>query len=116
MGNQFEIRSWDDWETGGIRFLIGKQGGRGKIIYNFFTGQFIELGISAGVPEEFMITLTFQVARQLQHALAEWLEAQGARTDGKVRMEASVQGTLQATKYHLEDLRKLLKLKAGNEY
>jgi len=40
-------------------------------------------------------------------ALAEALNEKGIKTD----KDAKIEGTLEATKYHLEDLRKLLKLK-----
>ena len=42
----------------------------------------------------------------LLKSLAEQLDKQGIKTDS----DATIQGTLQATKYHLEDLRKLLKI------
>jgi hypothetical protein len=40
------------------------------------------------------------------NALAEALDKHGVKTD----KDAKLQGTLEATKYHLQDLRKLLKL------
>lgn len=40
-------------------------------------------------------------------ALAEELDHQGVKTDN----DSKIQGTLEASRYHLEDLRKLLKLK-----
>jgi len=40
-------------------------------------------------------------------ALAEALDEKGIKTD----KDAKIEGILEATKYHLEDLRKLLKLK-----
>jgi hypothetical protein len=40
-----------------------------------------------------------------------WRTLKGAMTDKKVREKNEVEAELGATKYHLEDLRKLLKLK-----
>ena len=47
------------------------------------------------------------IAQDFLQGLAEALDKQGIKTD----KDAKIQGTLDATRYHLEDLRKLLKLK-----
>ena len=46
-------------------------------------------------------------ATEFLTALAEALDEKGIKTD----KDAKIQGTLEATRYHLEDLRELLKLK-----
>ena len=46
-------------------------------------------------------------AMEFMKALAEALDKQEIKTD----KDAKIEGTLDATRYHLEDLRKLLKLK-----
>jgi len=46
-------------------------------------------------------------AMELFRALAEAMDKEGIKTD----KDAKIEGTLEATRYHLEDLRKLLELK-----
>ncbi|MCR4307095.1 MAG: hypothetical protein NUV80_00885 [Candidatus Berkelbacteria bacterium] len=46
-------------------------------------------------------------AQEFMRAMAEALDEQGVKTD----KDSKIAGTLDATKYHLEDLRSLLKLK-----
>jgi len=50
-------------------------------------------------------------AHKIMKSLAEALDEQGIKTDN----DAKIQGTLEATRYHLEDLRKILKLDKGGE-
>ena len=45
-------------------------------------------------------------AQEFMQAMAEALDEQGVKTD----KDAKIQGTLEATKYHLEDLRFMLKI------
>ena len=56
---------------------------------------------------------TFEIpyldAESFLKSLAEALDERGVKTDS----DAKIEGTLGATKYHLEDLRHLLKLKKG---
>ena len=47
------------------------------------------------------------IASELLKSLAEELDSKGIKTD----KDAKIAGTLDATRYHLEDLRKLLKLR-----
>ena len=53
------------------------------------------------------ISISHIYAEPLLEAIAQALDEAGVQTDN----DAKVQGTLEATKYHLEDLRSLLKLK-----
>lgn len=59
--------------------------------------------------EECPPTLRFSVfeMKDILLAFAKALEKQGIETDS----EAKIKGLLEATKYHLDDMRKLLKLK-----
>ena len=52
------------------------------------------------------ITMSNQFAIPLLQSLAESLDKEGIKTD----KDAKIQGTLEATRYHLEDLREMLKL------
>ena len=53
------------------------------------------------------LKLPGNIGRALLQAFAEALDKDGIKTD----KDAKLQGTIEATKYHLEDLRTLLKLK-----
>lgn len=66
--------------------------------------EFEEYGEGARI--EPTLTLHSSVATGLLQAFAEALDEQGIKTD----KDAKIEGKLIATSYHLEDLRKLLKL------
>ena len=53
------------------------------------------------------LTLSGMMAREFFLALGKALDEKGFRPDSAAKIE----GTLKATQYHLEDLRKMLKLK-----
>lgn len=63
------------------------------------------------VKESGMIAPTLSIpgimGRELLNNLAEALDEKGIKTD----KDAKIEGTLEATKYHLEDMRHLMKLK-----
>lgn len=52
------------------------------------------------------LRLNSSISNEFLQQLAEELDSKGVKTD----KDAKIEGTLNATKYHLEDLRKLLKL------
>ncbi len=53
------------------------------------------------------LILKNKVGREFMSAMADMLDKNGIKTEKTSKLE----GTLEATKYHLEDMRKLLKLK-----
>lgn len=68
----------------------------------------IELeAVKKGYPTEASMSIPGLAASELMVSLAEELDGQGIKTDKDSKLE----GTIEATKYHLEDMRKLLKLK-----
>jgi hypothetical protein len=52
------------------------------------------------------LTLPWMIGQDILKALAEALDQHGVKTDS----DAKIAGTLEATRYHLEDLRRLLKM------
>lgn len=60
-----------------------------------------------GMKYEPTLSLNWAFAREFLKALAEELDKAGVKTDS----DAKMQGILEAQKYHLEDLRTMLKLK-----
>lgn len=93
---------------GGVEIYIGR--GRGS---GFEVAQPVELIFKSAKPEEVSeptLRLGEYYAHELLQALAEGFDSIGIRTD----KDAKIEGTLGATRYHLEDLRSLLKL-GGDE-
>lgn len=75
---------------------------------NFYTGERKEIDLNVGeIPEKFILKIPGFLADSFFKSFAEVLDKQGVKTDN----DAKIQGTLDATKYHLEDLRTLLKIK-----
>ena len=58
-----------------------------------------------------VLVLGGREANQILKELAEAIDKQGVKTD----QDAKTEGLLQATKYHLEDMRTLLKLNKGDK-
>ncbi len=106
----FEVLDWRDGETGETKFVIGKRGGRGKLVYNLFTQEMRDLEIGERIPGDFIVKLPWSIAPGILRALSTWLNNKGIRPDE----ESIIKGKLEATKYHLEDLRKLLDLDDRN--
>lgn len=52
------------------------------------------------------IKIPYYDAKEFMESMAEQLDKDGIKTD----KDAKIEGTLEATRFHLEDLRKLLKL------
>ena len=61
--------------------------------------------------EEPSLQLDGNIYKPLMKAMAEALDKEGIKTDN----DAKLQGTIDATRYHLEDLRTLLKLGKNNK-
>lgn len=66
--------------------------------------------IKAGEIPPPTLVLRGLVAQDVMQSLAEALDKKGFKTD----KDAKIEGTLVATRYHLEDLRKLLNLEKKN--
>ena len=103
-----EVHSWKDESTGETKLLFVDFGeGRTRTVFNLYTGQAIQLHPGQKVPPEFMLKIPWDMAPEFENALAQWLAKKGVRNDHDAKLE----GTLEATRYHLEDLREMLKLR-----
>lgn len=71
------------------------------------SGEFLCTKGKAFKPVKPFLTLSHLLAKELFKGLAEALDNSGIKTDSTHKLE----GTLNATKYHLEDLRQMLKLR-----
>ena len=89
---------------------IPNQGSRLYTAYNLFTTEQITLEIGQKIPPSFVIALPWLVGGDIKKAFAEWLHGERIRPDEVNKKQGTMEGTLMAQKYHLEDLRQLLKL------
>lgn len=102
-----KVQIWKDYAFGGTKISFYEVYDRKVIVYNLFTNEKKELNDDEQCPENFMLHLHYGMDQEVFKALAEALDEQGIKTD----KDAKIKGTLEATRFHLEDLRKLLKLK-----
>jgi len=77
-----------------------------RFVHNLYTQQMQEIKDCEEIPDEFIMKVPDHLSLIFLKKFAEAIDEQGIKTD----MDAKIEGTLEATKYHLEDLRKLLKL------
>lgn len=105
--NDFTIRIWEAVDRDCVNILIFNKKTNGREVVNFYTGESLVVNPNELIPDNFIMKIPSFFAPSFLAALAEALDKNGIKTD----KDAKIQGTLDATKYHLEDLRKLLKLK-----
>lgn len=106
MIRDFDIRIGQDITRGGLAIVIWDKRHKENSVLNLYTGESKVIGALEQIPDEFIMRLSNLVAQDFLQALAEALDDRGIKTD----KDAKIQGTLEATEYHLEDLRSLLKL------
>lgn len=101
MLNNYRVKAWSDPPTGEIHLIIWcSEGGRE------FVALPIELKFKehqVAEREEPTLILPRFMADDFLRALAEGLDEMGIKTD----QDAKLAGTLDATRYHLEDMRRL---------
>jgi hypothetical protein len=102
-----EIRSWLDHASGEKCLVFFDDRPPDKIVYNFFTGEIKAVSPGEKVPPEFIFRIPFGLQGDFGKALANLAAEEGGRTESESRIE----GSLEATRHHLEDLRRLLKLR-----
>lgn len=91
---------------GSFSMYIIKRDNEKKYVAEPITLKFKELKDNDIYPEPSLV-IPDSFAEELMTDLAEQLDKNNIKTD----KDAKIQGTLEAQKYHLEDLRRLLKLK-----
>lgn len=106
-GDMLEIHSWHDESTGELKIVFGvKNPNSETLLYNFYTDQVQVLGLGQRIPKDFVLTIPWDMTQEVMNALAQWLAKKGVRN----YHDAKIEGTLEATRKHLEDLRFLLKI------
>lgn len=73
-------------------------------IYNLYTGVIRKLELCEAVPQDFVLKIPHTLSAELLQSLAEALSEKGIKTD----KDAKIAGTLEATRGHLEDMRRLV--------
>ena len=112
---KFKIHSWSDWATGEMKIVVIQEHAEDSrpgfwTVCNLYTSEVQVLETGKLVPDSFIIRLPWTIGLLIKKAFADWLHNEGVRPEEVIKREAGIEGKLQATKYHLEDLRQLLKL------
>lgn len=92
-----------------MRIIFYEVDQRGRItLYNLYTGKGQTLDESGAftVPSEFVMQVPEHLGRDFLKAMAEALDKEGVKTENDFK----VAGLLEATKYHLEDMREIVKI------
>ena len=100
-----KVEIWTEM-FGHVRIAFYEKYDGGIRIFNFYTGMVKQIENCEVCPEEYQLKIPHTIANELFESLAEALDSKGIKTD----KDAKIQGTLEATKYHLEDMRKLLRI------
>ena len=93
------------WDFSGIEIVFWEE--RNGKIYAVKPMELIFEEYPEGTVEKPSLRIPHFIADEFLKSLAEVLDGEGIKTD----KDAKIQGTLEATRYHLEDLRKMLKIK-----
>ena len=104
--SEFKIEILQDWGAWGLRFGFFQER-EGKIyICKPMKMEYIPISADGSFTEA-SLTLPNPLGQEFCQKMAEALSKRGVKTDN----DHKIIGILEATKYHLEDLRQLLKLK-----
>ncbi len=102
-----KIQSFEDYGTGDTVLIFYQEGhGNTRTVINLLNGISYAVELGQKIPPEAMIRLPWALVPAIKRALLEWLNGQGMETT----QEATLKGTMESMKYHLEDLRFILKL------
>ncbi len=91
-----------------VAFVTGENSAI-KTAFNFTNGRSYTIQPGENLPKECLIEIPNNVLEEMIKAFAEMANEKGMKLDADLKRE----GQLEATKYHLEDLRKLLKLQVN---
>lgn len=101
-----KIRAWRDYQTNRLNLIFSEKQGDKYAVYNLFSGIAKVLNNNEGCPDDFVMKIPEDMEYEVLQQLSEVASEKGAKPD----QQAKIEGTLQATKEHLKDLRHLLKL------
>ncbi len=101
------IKIGESFHTDSTQLIFVGREGMHRVIYNFYTGISEILSEGDPYPEDYILKIPNHLVEPLFRSFAETLDKRGIKTPNTHKIE----GQLDSTKYHLEDLRKMLKLK-----
>ena len=101
------VQIWKEFNTGQIKMVFIERNGLKATLVNFYTGICKEISEGEIYPDEFILKIPHTMARDVFKGMAEAMDGEGVKTENDFK----IQGTLEATRFHLEDLRTILKLK-----
>jgi len=101
-----KVQIWNEPNRAGVAMVFYEEQPK-NCFYNMYTGEREEVEKGDLIPEKFIMRVPRFVATELFKNLAEAINEIGIKT----KHDARIEGELDATKYHLEDLRKILKIK-----
>ncbi len=103
-----KVQIWTDWGSGSaLKIVFWRWDGSKVHLYNFFTQKATTINEGDTYPDEYILKVPGTMRDELFRSLAEAMDKQGIKTEN----DHKIAGILEATKYHLEDLRKIAKLK-----
>ena len=102
--NDIEIRMFEDELCFELKMVFMRKTGFDREVYNFYTGKSKTVKMSEPIPDEYILKIPFALKDDLLISMANLLDKKNIKTDSN----AKVEGLLNATKYHLEDMRKLV--------
>ena len=101
-----EVRIYQNFQRDQTNIIILEK--ETHSVFNLYSGEAKTIKTGEEIPDDFVMRIPSHIVNDLFKALADALDQQGIKTE----MDAKIEGKFEATKYHLEDLRKLLKLKS----
>ncbi len=104
MNMKLEVNIWQDYGTNSIHLIVIDREARPTKVLNLYTGESIEVAEGNSVPEQFILKLPRVIGDQVLKAFAEALDEKGIKTENDFK----IQGLLEATKKHLNDMRRLV--------
>ena len=100
-----EIKIWDDYSRQ-ITCIIfmAKIPNEKTILHNFMNNEEKVIGEMEEIPNEFILKIPHHFTDSFLISLCKELDGKGIKTENHHKLE----GILESTKYHLEDMRKLV--------
>lgn len=107
--NEWEVRTWTDLQALDItvKIVIFRFTGTDHEVFNPVSRSIKKLTEDEPCPDEYILKFPEFMADKIFKSMAELFDKRGIKTEN----DHKIAGTLEATKFHLEDMRKLLKLK-----
>ena len=110
MDYDLKINIFEDPTTNFIKVIFFRNVGINREFFNFYNGESEIIEPNNEISKKFIMSIPSYLSQEFLQRLVEILDKKGIKSENDNLMK----GKLDATKYHLEDLRKLLKLEKNN--